>query len=79
MITVVESNDTSVLWFMIQYILMALAEVMVSVSGLEFAYTQAPKSFKSFVLAVWFLTTAVGYVLILVTNNLQFFDKLVSS
>jgi POT family proton-dependent oligopeptide transporter len=39
-----------VLWQVVQYLIMTQAEVMVSITGLEFAYTQAPKSMKSTVM-----------------------------
>jgi POT family proton-dependent oligopeptide transporter len=33
-----------------------MAEVMVSITGLEFSYTQAPKSMKSTIMSIYFLT-----------------------
>jgi POT family proton-dependent oligopeptide transporter len=33
---------------------------MVSITGLEFSYTQAPNSMKSSVMALWLLTVACG-------------------
>jgi POT family proton-dependent oligopeptide transporter len=33
---------------------------MVSITGLEYAYTQSPKSMKSTMGAIWLLTVAVG-------------------
>ncbi|KAH9298407.1 hypothetical protein KI387_002316, partial [Taxus chinensis] len=43
-----------------QYIILTAAEVLFSVTGVEFAYSQAPVSMKSVVQAVWLLTTAAG-------------------
>jgi POT family proton-dependent oligopeptide transporter len=48
------------LWQAGQYFFLSLAEVLISVTGLEFAYTQAPPSMKSAVMAVWFLCISVG-------------------
>jgi POT family proton-dependent oligopeptide transporter len=53
-----------VAWQIIPYALMTLAEVLVSVTGLEFAYTQAPPRMKSTVMGFWLLTVAVGNVLV---------------
>jgi dipeptide/tripeptide permease len=51
-------------WQAVQYTLLTIAEVMVSVTGLEFAYTQAPKRMKSTVMGFWLLTVTVGNVLV---------------
>ena len=50
----------SVGWQFLAYAILTAAEVMVSITGLEFAYTQAPNKMKSFVMALWLLTTALG-------------------
>jgi proton-dependent oligopeptide transporter, POT family len=51
-------------WQLPQYLLLTTAEVMVSVTGLEFAYTQAPRRMKSTVMGFWLLTSAAGNVLV---------------
>ena len=38
-------------------------KVMNSVTGLEFSYTQAPKSMKSVVQSFWLLTTCIGNII----------------
>ena len=38
-------------------------QVMNSVTGLEFAYTQSPKSMKSVLQSFWLLTTCLGNIL----------------
>lgn len=53
-----------VVWQIIPYIIMTLAEVMVSITGLEFAYSQAPKRMKSTIMGFWLLTVALGNVLV---------------
>ena len=45
----------SVLWQILAYVSLTLGEVLISVTGLELAYTAAPKSMKSFITAVWFV------------------------
>ena len=46
-----------------QYFIITIGEVMNSVTGLEFSYTQAPKSMKTVVTSLWYLTTAVGNII----------------
>ncbi len=42
------------------YVLLTTAEVLVSSTGLEFAYSQAPTSMKGTLMAAWTLTVAIG-------------------
>ena len=42
---------------------------MVSITGLEFSYTQAPNSMKSSVMALWLLTVASGELFVGLVNK----------
>ncbi len=53
-----------VLWQLVPYFLITLSEVLVSITGLEIAYSQAPKRMKSTVMGFWLLTVALGNVLV---------------
>ncbi len=55
---------------LLAYILLTAAEIMVSITCLEFSYTQAPKHMKSFVMAFYFLSVAIGN---LFTSAVNFF------
>jgi hypothetical protein len=48
---------------------------MVSITGLEFAYSQAPQSMKSVVMAGWLLTTAVGNAIVAVIAESKIFSE----
>ncbi|HTM20366.1 MAG TPA: oligopeptide:H+ symporter [Kofleriaceae bacterium] len=54
------------LWQLVPYSIMTLAEVLVSATGLEFAYTQAPPRMKSTIMSFWLFTTTIGDVLVAV-------------
>ncbi|CBY18965.1 unnamed protein product [Oikopleura dioica] len=56
-------NTMNVFWLIPQYVVITVAEVMNSVTGLEFAYTQSPKSMKSVLQSFWLLTTCFGNIL----------------
>jgi POT family proton-dependent oligopeptide transporter len=45
---------------LLAYIVLTLGEAMVSITGLEFSYTQAPNSMKSSIMALWLLAVAAG-------------------
>jgi len=49
-----------ILWQMLAYVLLTSAEVMVSITCLEFSYTQAPRRMKSFVMAFFMLSISLG-------------------
>lgn len=57
-------GTVNVSWQVIPYLVMTLAEVMVSITGLEFAYTQAPKAMKSTIMGLWLLAVSLGNVLV---------------
>jgi proton-dependent oligopeptide transporter, POT family len=46
------------------FLVLTLAEVMVSITGLEFAYTQAPRRMKSLVMGFWLLAVSLGNILV---------------
>ena len=50
-------------WQVPQYFLMGVAEVLVSVTALEFAFSQAPRRMKSVVMGLWYVTIASGSIL----------------
>jgi POT family proton-dependent oligopeptide transporter len=54
----------SLAWQLAPYAVLELGEVLVSATGLEFAYSQAPRSLKSFVMSLWLLTTVAGNFLV---------------
>jgi proton-dependent oligopeptide transporter, POT family len=58
------AGNVHALWQVIQYAVMTTAEVLVSVTGLEFAYTQAPRSMKSTIMGFWLLCVTAGNVLV---------------
>jgi POT family proton-dependent oligopeptide transporter len=50
----------SVNWQFLAYAILTLGEAMVSITGLEFSYTQAPNKMKSAVMALWLFTVSMG-------------------
>ncbi|MEQ1731574.1 MAG: oligopeptide:H+ symporter, partial [Vicinamibacterales bacterium] len=56
-------------WQIIPYILLTLAEVLVSATGLEFAYSQAPLSMKGVIMSFFNLTVTVGGLWVLLANH----------
>jgi POT family proton-dependent oligopeptide transporter len=55
-----EGFRPSILWQLAAYGLLTSAEVMVSITCLEFSYTQAPRAMKSFVMSLYLAAVALG-------------------
>ncbi|CAM6109383.1 unnamed protein product [Calypogeia fissa] len=53
-------GKVSVFWQVPQYFFITLAEVLINVTGLEFAYSQAPASMKSLLQASWQVSQGIG-------------------
>ena len=58
----------SITWQVLPYALLTLGEVLVSATGLEFAYSQAPQAMKGALMAFWNLSVTVGNLWVLVVN-----------
>ena len=57
----VDAGETpSIAWQLFAYAILTASEVMVSITCLEFAYTQAPKRMKSVVMAVFLFSVSLG-------------------
>jgi POT family proton-dependent oligopeptide transporter len=66
---VIDGGDPlSIVWQVLPYALLTFGEVLVSATGLEFAYSQAPASMKGVVMSFWNLTTTVGNLWVLLAN-----------
>jgi POT family proton-dependent oligopeptide transporter len=58
------------MWQIVAYMVLTAAEVMVSITSLEFSYTQAPKKMKSFVMGLYLLVAiALGNILTAMVNG----------
>ena len=61
-------DPVSIAWQIAPYALLTLGEVLVSATGLEFAYSQAPASMKGVIMALWYLAVTVGNLWVLIVN-----------
>jgi POT family proton-dependent oligopeptide transporter len=57
-------------WQLAAYIVLTAGEILVSITALEFSYTQAPRKMKSFVMGVYLLVAiALGNIVTARVNN----------
>ena len=55
-----QGQTVNIVWQLGGYIIMTAAEILVSITALEFSYTQAPKRMKSVVMGAFFMSVAIG-------------------
>ena len=68
-VEVIDSGDPiSISWQILPYALLTFGEVLVSASGLEFVYSQAPQAMKGTIMALWYLAVTTGNLWVLVAN-----------
>jgi proton-dependent oligopeptide transporter, POT family len=71
-------DAVSITWQMLPYLLLTFGEVLVSATGLEFAYSQAPLSMKGVIMAFWYLSVTVGNLWVLLVNATVRNDAVIS-
>jgi hypothetical protein len=74
-ITDIHPNGIHLAWQLIQIFVMTIGEIMFSVSGISFAYSQAPQSMKSVLQAMWCLTVAFGNLIVVIIAEGKFFSN----
>ncbi len=73
-IALIQSNidhggTPSIWWQIFAYMILSAAEVLVSITGLEYAYTHSPKSMKSTMTGIWFLVVSLGNLFTAAVNG----------
>nr|WP_067057197.1 MFS transporter [Mucilaginibacter sp. L294] len=63
-------GSPSIWWQVLAFMILSAAEVLVSITGLEYAYTHSPKSMKSTMTGIWFLVVSFGNLITAVVNGL---------
>ncbi|HTJ40493.1 MAG TPA: oligopeptide:H+ symporter [Kofleriaceae bacterium] len=61
-------TDLAITWQIIPYVFLTLGEVLVSATGLEFAYSQAPPSMKGVIMSFWNLVVTIGSLWVLLSD-----------
>lgn len=58
----------NIAWQVVAFVVLTAAEIFVSISSLEFSYTQAPNAMKSLILSFWLLAVAFGNLFTALVN-----------
>ena len=62
-------RDMSIMWQTLPYVILTIAEVLVSTTGLEFAFREAAPEMKSLIMSFFMLTISVGDLLVAVVTK----------
>ena len=73
-LTLTSPNTVHMVWMVPQILLITLGDIMFAIPSSEFAYSQAPASMKSVVLALWMLTIALGNVIVILVAEVATFE-----
>lgn len=68
-------GQVSAAWQIGPFVLITIGEVLVSVTGLEFAYTQAPREMKATIMGFWALSVTAGNLLVALLAGLKGLPK----
>lgn len=73
--TTSEHINLSILWQIPQFFLIMMGEVLLSIPGLQFSFTQSPPSMKSVMTAAWYCNSAFGNLIIVAVTEWQPFKQ----
>ena len=59
---VAPENKVTIWWQVLAFLIITIAEILISITGLELAFIAAPKTMKSFVTSLWLLTVFVANI-----------------
>lgn len=71
----IEKSYLSILWLVPQYFVMVMAEIMLYIQNLNFAYTEAPANMKSVMLSFVYLTMAGGNIFMVFISGTRLFES----
>ncbi|KAM9991671.1 hypothetical protein ACTFIZ_005063 [Dictyostelium cf. discoideum] len=74
---IIDNNDIKSnlsVWLLFpQYLIITIAEILISIPGLEFAYANAPSSMKSIIMSGWLLAISIGNIFVVfVVDGISF-------
>ncbi|KAL0485076.1 hypothetical protein AKO1_011808 [Acrasis kona] len=65
-----KTGPIHIVWQLPQYILLVIGEILVSVTGLEFAYSQAPVYYKGVMQSFYLFTVSMGNIIVFIVAKL---------
>lgn len=63
-----DGGSVNISWQLLAYAIMTMAEVLISITCLEFSYTQSPITMKSVIMALYLMSVSLGNIIVSVVN-----------
>lgn len=68
-------NGIHLAWQLFQIFVMAIGEILFSISGIAFAFSQAPATMKSACQALWYIAVAIGNLIVVIVAESRFIQN----
>ncbi|XP_050542634.1 solute carrier family 15 member 1-like [Daktulosphaira vitifoliae] len=75
LISLYRPRGISLQWLLPQFICMAIGETLFTLTGLAFTFSEAPESMKTVSLSMWYLSVALGNLIVIFFNHTILFDN----
>ena len=62
-------HSPSIIWQLLAFIIITAGEILISITALEFSYSQAPNSMKSLVMALFLFSVSIGNLITAAVNQ----------
>jgi POT family proton-dependent oligopeptide transporter len=64
-----QGEHPGVIWHFLAYMIITAAEILISITCLEYSYTQAPKRMKSLIMSIYLCSIAIGNLFTALVNR----------
>ncbi|XP_037040845.1 solute carrier family 15 member 1-like [Bradysia coprophila] len=71
----IESKFLHMTWLIPQYLFMAMGEILVAISLINFSFSEAPDSMKTLLQAMFYLSAGIGNLIVVVVAGSRIFDS----
>ncbi|MDC1050877.1 POT family MFS transporter [Candidatus Marinimicrobia bacterium] len=72
---IVAGFKPSIAWHILAYTILTASEVLISITCLEFSYTQAPNFMKSLIMGLFLLSVSLGNIITALINNFIIYNS----
>ncbi len=66
-----QGETPGISWQILAYLVLTAAEVMISITGLEYSYSQAPPRLKSWIMSLFLLSVSLGNLFVGIVNSMM--------
>lgn len=64
-----DGQEMSVWWQILAYLIITIAEILISITALEYSYSKAPNAVKSIIMSIYLFSVSLGNIITSQVNN----------